>query len=62
MDKEQLKQKFDRLIDMYFNYSKEEICIVVENMQLKIKESEDEEEIAQRFIHLNIATLIMLIK
>ena len=62
MDIKQLKQKSNRLIDMYFSYSKEELYIVVENMQLKIKESHDEKEIAQRLIHLNIATLIMLIK
>ena len=62
MEKPDIKNQFDKLIDKYYDYTKNELENIVESMQYKISKSNSEKEMAEDFIHLNIATFIMLIK
>lgn len=62
MEKIDIKNQFDKLIDKYYDYTKNELENIVESMQYKISKSNSEKEMAEDFIHLNIATFIMLIK
>lgn len=62
MEKIDIKNQFDKLIDKYYDYTKNELENIVESMQYKISKSNGKKEMAEDFIHLNIATFIMLIK
>lgn len=62
MEKIDIKNQFDKLIDKYYDYTKNELENIVESMQYKISKSNSKKEMAEDCIHLNIATFIMLIK